>query len=73
MSLFDERRNIKPYEYPSLIKFKDAIRNSYWVHTEFNFTSDIQDYRVEIDDNEREIITRCMLAISTIEVVVKRF
>lgn len=73
MALFDERKNIKPYEYPELLEFKNAIRQSYWVHTEFNFTSDIQDYRIEISEEEREVITRCMLAISTIEVAVKRF
>lgn len=73
MPLFDERKAVKPYEYPELLKYKDAIRNSYWVHTEFNFTSDIQDYKVEISETDREIITRCLLAISTIEVAVKRF
>ncbi|WP_425330888.1 ribonucleotide-diphosphate reductase subunit beta, partial [Mannheimia haemolytica] len=68
-----KRLNIKPYEYPELLEFKDAIRHSYWLHTEFNFTGDIQDYRTTINDHERHVLTRAMLAISQVEVNVKRF
>ncbi|QGM81349.1 ribonucleotide-diphosphate reductase subunit beta [Otariodibacter oris] len=72
-NIFEKRLNIKPYEYPELLEFKDAIRHSYWLHTEFNFTGDIQDYRTNINDHERQVLTRTMLAISQIEVSVKRF
>lgn len=71
--IFRKRDNIKPYEYPELIGYKDAIRHSYWLHTEFSLTSDIQDFKVHINDQERKIITRTMLAISQIEVSVKSF
>lgn len=71
--IFKKRINFKPYEYPEIIDFKDAIRNSYWLHNEFNFTADIQDFKTNVNDSEREIITRAMLAISQIEVTVKRF
>ncbi len=73
MGIFKERVNILPYEYPELMKYKDAIRHSYWIHTEFNFTSDINDYKVNITDEEREVIKRAMLAIAQIEVNVKTF
>ncbi|MDH2924299.1 ribonucleotide reductase [Nicoletella semolina] len=72
-NIFEKRIQIKPYEYPELLEFKDAIRHSYWLHTEFNFTGDIQDYRTNINDHERRVLTRTMLAISQIEVNVKRF
>ncbi|MDG6895780.1 ribonucleotide-diphosphate reductase subunit beta [Volucribacter amazonae] len=72
-NLFEKRIQIKPYEYPELLEFKDAIRHSYWLHTEFNFTGDIQDYHTNINDHERQVLTRTMLAISQIEVNVKRF
>ena len=72
-NLFEKRLQIKPYEYPELLEFKDAIRHSYWLHTEFNFTGDIQDYKTNINDHERHVLTRAMLAISQVEVNVKRF
>jgi ribonucleoside-diphosphate reductase beta chain len=72
-NIFIPRVNILPYEYPSLLAYKDAIRHSYWIHTEFNFTTDIDDFKTKITDDEREVIKRSMLAIAQIEVNVKTF
>jgi ribonucleoside-diphosphate reductase beta chain len=72
-NIFEGRVNILPYEYPSLLKYKDAIRHSYWIDTEYNFTTDINDFKVNVSDVERDIIKKTMLAISQIEVNVKTF
>lgn len=72
-NIFMPRVNILPYEYPSLLAYKDAIRHSYWIDTEFNFTTDIDDFKTKISDEEREVIKRTMLAIAQIEVNVKTF
>lgn len=71
--LFKPRLNLKPYEYPELIEYVDSIRHSYWIHTEFNYTSDIQDFKINVDHHEREAIRKAMLAIAQIEVSVKTF
>jgi len=71
--IFKKRVNLKPYEYPELVEYVDAIRHSYWVHTEFNFTSDVQDFKVLLDEKERTAVQRAMLAISQIEIAVKNF
>lgn len=71
--IFKKRINLKPYEYPQLVEFKEAIQHSYWLHTEFNYTSDIQDFEVNIADSERNAIKNAMLAIAQVEVEVKRF
>ena len=72
-NIFSKRVNLKPYDYPTLNEYVDAIRHSYWVHTEFNFTSDIQDYKVHLTEREKSAVERAMLAISQIEVAVKTF
>ena len=72
-NIFMPRENIMPYEYPSLLDYKDAIRHSYWIDTEFNFTTDIDDFKTKISDEEREVIKKTMLAIAQIEVNVKTF
>jgi len=72
-NIFRKRTNLKPYEYPQLDEYKDAIRHSYWVHTEFNYSSDIQDMKVRMTTEEAEIVKKAMLAISQIEVQVKSF
>ncbi len=71
--LFKKRTTLKPYEYPELAEYVDAIRHSYWIHTEFNYTSDIQDFKVHVKQNERTAIKNSMLAIAQIEVAVKTF
>jgi ribonucleoside-diphosphate reductase beta chain len=72
-NIFEKRVNLKPYEYPKLYEYVDAIRHSYWIHTEFNYTSDIQDFKTILNDVERHAIKNTMLAISQIEVAVKSF
>lgn len=71
--LFKKRINLKPYEYPELYEYVGAIRHSYWIHTEFNFISDVQDFKVNVNETERSAIKNCMLAIAQIEVAVKTF
>jgi ribonucleoside-diphosphate reductase beta chain len=72
-NIFEKRINLKPYEYPALNEYVDAIRHSYWIHTEFNFTSDIQDFKTRLTIVEQNAIKNTMLAISQIEVAVKNF
>lgn len=71
--IFKFRLNLKPYEYPELAEYKEAIQHSYWLHTEFNYTSDIHDFKVNVSDVERNAIKNAMLAIAQVEVAVKTF
>ena len=71
--VFRPRTNLKPYEYPDFLDYTDAIRNSYWVHTEFNFAGDVQNFKVDTTDVEKSVIRKTMLAIAQIEVQVKTF
>jgi ribonucleoside-diphosphate reductase beta chain len=71
--IFKKRVYLKPYEYPELYEYVSAIRHSYWIHTEFNFVGDVQNFKVNVDEVERNAIKNAMLAIAQIEVAVKTF
>ena len=71
--MFEKRVTLKHFEYPELYEYVPAIRHSYWIHTEFNFTSDIQDFKTHLSEIEKNAIKNAMLAISQIEVAVKNF
>ncbi|MEM9930625.1 MAG: ribonucleotide-diphosphate reductase subunit beta, partial [Bacteroidota bacterium] len=73
MSIFDQRRNYKPFEYPEVLQFTEAINKSFWVHSEVDFTADIQDFRAHLSANEKEVVKKSLLAIAQIEVAVKSF
>ncbi len=74
MSIFTERKNYKPFEYDSITKpFIDAIWKSHWTHNEFTFKSDVQDFKTQLKEEEREVIKRAILLISQVEVSIKSY
>lgn len=73
MSIFDKRVAFKPFEYPELVEYKNAINHSYWLVSEWNFISDIHDFNVKLNDVQRSVLKNAMLAISQIEISVKKF
>lgn len=73
MSIFDHRQNYKPFEYPEVLQFTDAINKSFWVHSEIDFTADVQDFHSHLSPKEQLAIKRSLLAIAQIEVSVKTF
>lgn len=73
MNIFSKRVAFKPFEYPEVIDYVDAITHSYWLFTEFNYTSDINDFHTKITESERNAIKNCITSISQIEVNVKSF
>lgn len=73
MNIFEKRVAFKPFEYPDVTKFKDAINHSYWLVSEWNFISDIGDFKTRLSPSEQNAIKNALLAISQIEISVKRF
>jgi len=73
MGIFDYRRNYKPFEYPEVLEFTDAINKSFWVHSEVDFTADTQDFLSHLNEAEQNSIKNALLAIAQIEVSVKTF
>ncbi len=73
MSIFDKRINYKPFEYPGVYQFTEAINKSYWVHSEVDFTADTQDFHSHLTKGEQIAIKHSLLAIAQIEVAVKSF
>ena len=73
MSIFDKRLNYKPFEYPGVLDFTDAINRSFWVHSEVDFTADVQDFHSYLSKEEKDVVKKSLLAIAQIEVAVKSF
>lgn len=71
--IFDEQISRKPNNYPWTDKFIESMHNGFWTDKEFNFKSDIQQFKVTLSEKEREIIIRTLSAIGQIEISVKTF
>lgn len=73
MGIFDKRVSYKPFEYPEVLQFVEAINKSFWVHSEVDFTADIQDFHSQLEPHEKNAVKHALLAIAQIEVSVKTF
>lgn len=73
MGLFDKRVQYKPFEYPEVLKFTAAINKSFWVHSEVDFTADVQDFHAHLTLAEQNAIKNSLLSIAQVEVAVKSF
>ena len=71
--IFEEQVSRKPDHYPWAQEFIEAMHNGFWTDKEFSFSSDIQDFNVHLNEDEREMIIRTLSAIGQIEVAVKKF
>lgn len=72
-NIFEKRVNYKPFEYPEIVNFTDMISQTYWTHSELDFTADKQDFFVSLSSIEQNAVKNALLAISQIEVNVKEF
>ena len=73
MGIFDKRLNYKPFEYPEILQFVDSMNQTFWVHKEVEFTADIQDFKSNLSEKEKEVVKRSLLSIARVEVAVKTF
>ena len=71
--IFEEQVSRKPNHYPWTESFIEAMHNGFWTDKEFSFKSDVQQFKVDLSDRDREIIVRTLSAIGQIEVAVKTF
>jgi len=73
IKIFDEVIALKPDLYPWAKKYIEAMHSGFWTVNEFSFKSDVQQFKVNLTEQEREIIIRTLSAIGQIEVSVKTF
>ena len=73
MGIFDKRVNFKPFEYPETMDFVDKMNKTFWVHSEVEFTSDVQNFHSNLTPTEKEVVKRSLLSIAQVEVSVKTF
>lgn len=72
-SIFEEQISRKPDHYSWTEKFMRAMWEGHWTDKEFNFASDLQDFKAYLSESEQEIILRTLSAIAQIEIAVKTF
>ena len=73
-NIFKPRKHYKPFEYNEITDpLIYEMWASHWTHREFNFISDVQDYKTKLNKEEQEVIKRAVLLTSQVEVAVKSY
>jgi ribonucleoside-diphosphate reductase beta chain len=72
-TIFEEQISRKPNRYPWTEEFIESMHNGFWTDKEFNFSSDVHQFKTVLTEQERQIIVRTLSAIGQIEVAVKTF
>lgn len=73
LKIFEEQISRKPNLYPWANDLINAMWEGHWTPNEFSFTSDIHQFKTELNEEERDIIKKALSAIGQIEIAVKLF
>lgn len=70
--IFRRRVNYKPFEYNHLAEYVTAINHAFWLFSHYNYNGDVGNI-YQMTEGQRTLALRAILAISQIEVAVKKF
>lgn len=73
MSIFKEQVSRKPDLYPWTQEYITAMWEGHWTPNEFSFTSDIQNFKTDLTEQEKQVVINALSAIGQIEIAVKKF
>lgn len=73
MALFDKSQARYPNQYPWTEDVMEAIIESPWSHSEFNFRADYGQFKSEMTKEEQDIIVKTLALIGQVEIAVKTF
>lgn len=71
--IFKEQIARKPDKYPWTQELIESMWQGHWTPNEFNFSSDVQDFKTGMSEQERDMIVKALSAIGQIEISVKTF
>jgi ribonucleoside-diphosphate reductase beta chain len=71
--LFEEQISRKPDLYPWTKDLIDAMWQGHWTPNEFDFQSDVQDFKCRLTQEEKDVVVKSLSAIAQIENSVKSF
>lgn len=72
-TIFTEQQSLNPNRFPYTQEFIDAMHEGHWTVNDFDFSSDVIDFKFKLTDEEREIVQKTLSAIGNIEAKVKTF
>src|SRR5277367_3404592 len=73
MPLLNPRITYAPFEYDQAYKFWELQQQSHWLHTEIAMASDINDWKLNLTDTERNVIGNILKGFTQSEVFIQDY
>jgi ribonucleoside-diphosphate reductase beta chain len=73
MSLLTPRATFAPYEYPQAYKYWELQQQSHWLHLEINMASDINDWKLNLNEAEKNIIGHILKGFTSSELFIEEY
>jgi ribonucleoside-diphosphate reductase beta chain len=73
MSLFTPRPTYAPFEYPKAYTYWELQQQSHWLHHEISMASDINDWKLNLNDVEKNVIGHILKGFTQSEVFIQEY
>jgi ribonucleoside-diphosphate reductase beta chain len=73
MSLLSPRPTYAPFEYEQAYKYWELQQQSHWLHSEIAMASDINDWKLNLSENEKNVIGQILKGFTQSEVFIQEY
>jgi len=73
MSLLDPRPSYAPFEYEQAYKYWELQQASHWLHSEISMSSDINDWKLNLTDVEKNVIGHILKGFTQSEIFIQEY
>lgn len=73
MSILTPRPTYAPFEYEQAYKYWELQQQSHWLHSEIAMASDINDWKVNLNDSERNVIGNILKGFTQSEIFIQEY
>jgi ribonucleoside-diphosphate reductase beta chain len=73
MTLLDPRAAYAPFEYDKAFNYWELQQQSHWLHTEISMASDINDWKINLTDAEKNVIGHILKGFTQSEVFIQEY
>lgn len=72
-TLLTPRVTYAPFEYPKAYEYWEKQQQSHWLHTEVSMSGDINDWKVNLSDTERQLIGHILKGFTQSEIFIEEY
>lgn len=73
MSILTPRATYAPFEYPQAYQYWELQQQSHWLHSEINMSSDINDWKMNLNETEKHVIGHILKGFTQSEVFIQEY